>query len=379
MKPYIGLMSGTSMDGIDAVIVDNTSNALIASLTRPYSESLKEALLEVSSKQDNDNPLANKSLGYYSQLNTLIGREFAEATLELLANSSLSAEDIIAIGSHGQTLCHDSTAEIPYTVQLGCAHTIAEWTGIRVVADFRTRDLVVGGQGAPFAPLYHQALFRGKELPLAVINIGGIANMTYLPNIDDVYGFDTGPGNCLMDAWIRKHRGFYYDTTGDWAQSGKVIPELLDSLMQDAYFKKNPPKSLGKEYFSLGWLLSHLKASYKVEDVQATLLQLTAQSIAGTIQSLPLFPTKVLICGGGVYNQALLTVLASLLPGAQIISTAVYSIHPDFVEAQMMAWLAEKTILNTALNLSKITGAKSSTILGIIYPPGIDKRIRLEL
>ncbi len=379
MKLYIGLMSGTSMDGIDAVMVDNASNTLIKSLSRPYSNSLRESLLHISSRHDNNASTANKSLGYYSQLNTLIGREFAEVTLELLANSGVPSEAIIAIGSHGQTLCHDSNADIPYTVQLGCAHTIAEKTGIQVVADFRTRDLVVGGQGAPFAPLYHQALFREKELPLAVINIGGIANLTYLPNRDEVYGFDTGPGNCLMDAWIRLHKGDFYDAGGKWALTGKVIPALLENLKHDPYYKKTPPKSLGKEYFSLNRLAPYLEAHFKEEDVQATLLQLTAESIAEAIQKLPILPKEVLICGGGVYNDALLMSLSNLLPKMLIMPTPIYNVHPDFLEAQMMAWLAEKTITNTALNLTTITGAKCSTILGIIYPAGIDKRIRLEV
>jgi anhydro-N-acetylmuramic acid kinase len=262
-------------------------------------------------------------------------------------------------------------------VQLGCAHTIAEMTGIPVVADFRTRDLIVGGQGAPFAPIYHQALFKNKELPLAVINIGGIANITYLPNEKEVSGYDIGPGNCLMDTWIYKHQGLFYDAKGAWAQSGKMIPELLDNLLADDYFKRKAPKSLGKEYFSLDWLSVYLKeacrAPYRAEDVQATLLQLTAHTIADSVLNLPEPPKQILICGGGVYNEALLAALEQLLPKTQIASTARYQIHPEFVEALMMAWLAEKTIEQTALNLSAITGAKSPSILGIIYPPGIDK------
>lgn len=365
MSTYIGLMSGTSMDGIDAVLVNNTSNTLLHALTHPYSDSLKSALAQV---------LDNKqSLSYFSQLNTLIGREFAEAVKDLLCQSRFPASDVVAIGSHGQTLCHDSHAQIPYTLQLGCAHTIAEMTGIQVVADFRTRDLVVGGQGAPFAPLYHQAIFKKKKLPLAVVNIGGIANVTYLPNETEVYGYDVGPGNCLMDAWVLKHRNQSFDTAGSFAQEGKVIFSLLDALLADPYFQKAPPKSLGKEHFSLTWLQPFLADDMSEADVQATLLQFTAVAIADNIKKLPKLPKQVLLCGGGVHNQVLVHSLSLLLQDVKITSTECYGIHPDYVEALMMAWLAERTINQSPMFLKSITGAKKPAILGVIYPAGIDK------
>lgn len=357
---YIGLMSGTSMDGIDAALIDFSSNSFIAGITRPYSSEARHYLNAVVSGE-------LSGLKNYSQLNTVLGREFAGAAIELLEKTQLSASSIQAIGSHGQTLCHDPTADIPYTVQLGCAHTIAELTGITVVADFRTRDLIVGGQGAPFAPIYHQALFKGQDYPLAVVNIGGIANVTYLANESTVKGYDLGPGNCLMDAWIYKHLGYDYDNNGHWAASGRVIAPLLKKLLADPYFQRKPPKSAAKEYFSLNWLRQHLQADYASTDVQATLLMLTATAIAQGIQTEAAAP-RLLICGGGVHNSVLINTLSELLPEIKVASTESININPDFIEALMFAWLAAKTLSRTPLNLSQITGSKRSTILGAIYP-----------
>ncbi len=354
------------MDGIDAVLVDLSTHAFIAGHMRPYSTDVKSCLNAVLSGELTD-------LKAFSQLNTLLGREFAKAALELMAKANVSSTAIKAIGSHGQTLCHDATADIPYTVQLACAHTIAELTGVTVVADFRTRDLIVGGQGAPFAPLYHQALFKGQEYPLAVINIGGIANISYLSNEFTVRGYDLGPGNCLMDAWIHYQLDQDYDKNGAWAASGKVIKPLLEKLLTDPYFNQKPPKSIGKEYFSLEWLATHLSPAYAPVDVQATLLMLTASVIVQELKKETKRPVRALFCGGGVHNRALLDLLAALLPEVQITSTQALGIDPDYVEAMMLAWLAEKTLTNTSLDLKPITGAKHATILGAIYPAGIDK------
>lgn len=372
MKLLMGLMSGTSMDGIDAALVDFTNNQFIKGITRPYSPSVKKELEQALAETSN-------TLGYFSQLNTLLGREFANAALQLLNVAQCNASDVIAIGSHGQTLCHDTTAKIPYTVQLGCAHTIAELTGITVIADFRTRDLVVGGQGAPFAPIYHQALFNQYDHPLAVVNIGGIANLTYLKDKQTVTGYDLGPGNCLMDAWVLQHLNKAYDESGKWAESGRVITSLLDALLEDAYFKRKEPKSVGKEYFSLSWLNPFLSGLELPEDVQATLLQLTAVTVADGIKAQPKLPHQLLLCGGGAHNHALLKTLALLLPELEVNSTKVFDIDPDYIEASMFAWLAEKTLNNIQLDLSSVTGARHSTILGAIYPSGIDKRNWLEV
>lgn len=372
MKLFIGLMSGTSMDGIDVALVDATSNTFVNGFTYPYSQQAMQMIENALSSPGN-------SLGFYSQLNTIIGREFANAVLHLLDMSKISAHEVVAIGSHGQTLCHDTSGVIPYTVQLGCAHTIAERTGITVVADFRTRDLIVGGQGAPFAPIYHQAIFQHQGFPLAVVNVGGIANLSWLLNETDVSGYDLGPGNCLMDAWIFKHQQLAYDKNGEWAASGKVIDTLLERLLDDFYFHRPQPKSIGKEYFSLDWLSSFMADEYLACDVQATLLQLTARSIAAGITILPEPPEHLLLCGGGAHNLALIQALGELLPHVSVKSTEAFHINPDFVEALMFAWLAQKTLDFTPLNLNRITGAKYPAILGAIYPAGIDKGNSLKV
>lgn len=363
MKYYIGLMSGTSMDGVDAALVDVEKNICLKGITRPYDKDVKQLL---------DDALTGKMVGagHLSQLNTLIGRQFAKSVLQLISESQIGIHDIIAIGSHGQTLCHDTSPAIPYTVQLGCAHTIAEMTGITVIADFRTRDLVAGGQGAPFAPIYHQAVFKNTGFPLAVVNIGGIANLTWLPNEAEVSGYDIGPGNCLMDAWTDRHLNQSYDKDGQWASTGRVIEPLLNSLLSDPWFTRDYPKSIGKEYFSLGWLEKHFGGTYSANDVQATLLALTARTISASVNALPDKPGAVLLCGGGVHNRALVLALANLLPGISVRSTATCDVSPDFVEAMMFAWLAEKTLQNKPLDMKNITGSCYPVVLGAIYPAG---------
>lgn len=370
MKLFMGLMSGTSMDGIDAALIDFETNELIAVATYPYSPELKSDLECIVS-----NPV--HSLGYFTQLSTRIGKEFANASLQLLDLTPYNSADVIAIGSHGQTICHDTSGIIPYTVQLGCAHTIAEKTKIQVIADFRTRDLVNGGQGAPFAPIYHQTLFKAMSYPLAIVNVGGISNITLLQDSKKVIGFDTGPGNCLMDIWIKHHLQKNFDNNGQWAARGQVLPDLLNSLLADEFFKKSEPKSIGKEYFSLDWLTNFLSLSFQPEDVQATLLQLTAITIADAIkkrEQLNKIKIKQLfVCGGGAHNQHLLNALSALLPTIKVASTDTIGINPDYIEALMVAWLAFNCFEGIALDLTCITGANHSSILGVIYPAGLDK------
>lgn len=357
MSLYIGLMSGTSMDGIDAALVDVSTNTLIMGIMRPYSDDAEQRLRGM---------LDNKftSAAQLSQLNTILGREFARAVHQLLDTVNLLPEQVIAIGSHGQTICHDATADIPYTVQLGCAHTIAALTGIQVVADFRTRDLVMGGQGAPFAPAYHQALFASKAISIAVVNIGGIANVTVLAPDAPVSGYDTGPGNCLMDAWVKKHLDKPYDANGAWAATGNVIAPLLASLLADPYFELPAPKSLDKAYFSDAWLAQHLRHDYASHNVQATLVAFTAKTICKAIKT-PI--NRVAICGGGANNTALLQAMRCELPSLQVDSTELLGVNPDFLEAMMFAWLADKTLNRIPVDLTGITGAKCPTILGAIY------------
>ena len=234
-------------------------------------------------------------------------------------------------------------------------------TGVTVVADFRTRDLVVGGQVAPFAPIYHQAIFKDIGYPLAIVNIGGIANISYLSSKQDVLGYDTGPGNCLMDAMGRRHQGVSYDAEGAWAKQGTVIEPLLNSLLQDSFFYRTYPKSAGKEYFSLHWLLSHCKSDYSAVDIQATLLQLTATTIADNIKGMAHCPRDVLICGGGAHNISLLNALQKLLPSCKITPTSEFSVYSDFLEAMMFAWLAGKNTKQHIIRTKKYNRSKKQS------------------
>ena len=302
------------------------------------------------------------------QLNTLIGREFAYAVNELLQEAKVLPQMIEAIGSHGQTLCHNTADSIPYTLQLGCAHTISSITNIKVVADFRTRDLVNGGQGAPFAPVYHQELFTQLNESIAVVNIGGIANITIISPDSDTRGWDVGPGNCLMDAWIFQNQGKTFDADGIWSRQGKVILPLYDTLLSDAFFQLPDPKSIGKEYFSMSWLEPHIPREYQTEDVQCTLSLITAHSIAQAILQDEKPIKQVYLCGGGTHNIFLCEQLADLLHGISVQSIAKIGVSPDFVEAMMFAWLAFQTINEKAVDLRAITGSKTPAILGAIYP-----------
>jgi anhydro-N-acetylmuramic acid kinase len=358
---YIGLMSGTSMDGIDAALINAKKNALIAGLTTPYPKKLQEQLLDF----DVNKKYTPKTI---LELNQKLGQAFANAALALLKQTTYTAKDITAIGSHGQTLFHNPDEDIPTTLQLACPHTIAENTGITVVADFRTRDLVLGGQGAPFAPYYHQELLKNTDLPAVIINIGGISNISILKQSAPPLGYDTGPGNTLMDSWIKKHQNIGFDENGDWAASGNLIPSLLKKLLADDFFKKRGPKSIDKAYYSLNWLEQHLDAGYQPEDIQATLLHLTAHSIADTIKAEASDAKQILLCGGGVHNVALKQALINYLPNQAINTTQAFDINPDYLEAMMFAWLAEQAILKQPVDLTQITGSNKPSIMGVIHP-----------
>lgn len=360
MSLFIGLMSGTSMDGIDAALVDLSSNTLIEGITRDYSQ-------EVQSQLANFSKTALISPIQLMQLNQRIGQDFANAVIDVLVKAQCKPEDIIAIGSHGQTLYHEPLNTIPTTLQLGCAHTIAARTGITTVADFRTRDLVLGGQGAPFAPCYHKILFEKQDLPLVLVNIGGIANITILRKNQAPIGHDTGPGNTLMDAWIKKYKNLTYDADGDWAREGQVIKPLLKHLLTDAYFKQASPKSIGTEYFSYDWLSAYLEPDYLPEDVQATLLSLTAASIATVIKTEAPECKRVALCGGGVHNTFLCEQLKQALPQCWVDSTKAFGVDPDYLEAMMFAWFAQQTIQNKTIDLTRITGANKAAVLGAVY------------
>lgn len=359
MTLYVGLMSGTSMDGVDAALVDVTTQRLLGGITRPYDQDVREQLYQLEAQP-------SVSPGQLCQLNTILGRQFAATALQLLETLGQAPEDIVAIGSHGQTICHDAEAEIPYTLQLGCPHTIADETGINVVADFRTRDLVVGGKGAPFAPLYHQALW-GDQTDLAIVNIGGIANITLFPSQDEVMGYDIGPGNCLLDAWIKRQLGHAYDKDGAYAASGEIIPSLLSALCSDPYFDLPFPKSLCKSYFSLDWLQAFLREGYALQDIQATLLALTTSSIANAVAQHAHAIRRLAVCGGGVHNGALMQALQHAIPALKVMSTQALDVNPDFLEAMMFAWLAHQNLTATKLDLRTITGAQKQVLLGAVY------------
>lgn len=361
MGLYIGLMSGTSMDGIDAALVDMRTNKLLCGLTKKYSYEVKKRIDQLIDGSD-------LSLASLCQLNTLIGREFAGAAKDLLHDAKLSASDIEAIGSHGQTVCHNTDSAIPYTLQLGCGHTISTLTDITVVADFRTRDLLNGGQGAPFAPLYHRELFNKESEHIALVNIGGIANVSFISADEPTRGWDVGPGNCLMDAWIAKHQGKSYDADGAWASQGEVIETLLDQLLADPFIQRAAPKSIGKEYFSLAWLDTFLKPEYKPVDVQTTLLALTAKTISNTILQIDSRVKKLYLCGGGTHNRTLQQTIHTLLPEVAVNSVALVGVSPDYLEAMMFAWLAAQTMNKKAVDLRTITGSTKSAILGAVYP-----------
>ena len=362
---YVGLMSGTSMDGIDAALVEFETNAckLVASCQHAWPETLRETLLQTQRT-------GNCTLSSLAELDTSCGIEFAKATQRLLSSSKVEAAQVKAIGSHGQTLCHGPDHHPSFSLQIGDPNRIAEITGITTVADFRRRDLAAGGQGAPLAPAFHQAVFQKPGATQLILNIGGIANLTVLPaDQDEATGFDTGPGNCLLDAWCQQHTGNRFDNSGDWAKSGSPEPRLLLKMLEDPYFSKEPPKSTGTEYFSPDWLHRQLQQfnSLPARNVQRTLLELTALTIANEVKGSIGNADSLLVCGGGVHNDFLMLRLQHLLPQIRVSSTAVRGVDPDWLEAMAFAWLARETLAGRAGNLPSVTGASHPVVLGGIY------------
>jgi anhydro-N-acetylmuramic acid kinase len=362
--PYLGLISGTSADGIDAALVRfDTPPVLLAGRTFAYPPALREALLEYSQQGV---PVALDLVG---RLDHLIGRAFADAAEALLQNAGIQPTALRAIGSHGQTLCHRPGGVSPFTLQLGDPNLIAERLGVTTVADFRRRDIAAGGQGAPLAPAFHAATLASADEDRAVLNLGGIANLTLLPRQGPVLGFDSGPANGLMDAWMQRHRGQPFDAGGAFAVSGRCDSGLLDLLLADPYFAQSAPKSTGRDHFHLGWLEQRLRGrDLAVEDVQATLLELTARSCADALRAGMPGARRLLVCGGGVHNAALMARLTALLPTTAVESTAAHGIDPDFVEAMTFAWLARETLAGRPGNLPTVTGARGPRVLGAIYP-----------
>lgn len=367
MSYYIGLMSGTSLDAIDAAIVHFHDGRcrLQQHLALPISNDIRQQALSLLIPGKNE-------LARLCQLDVQLGKLFAEAVQALLVQADLDASAISAIGSHGQTLRHYPDTEFPTTLQIGDPNIIAEQTGITTVADFRRRDMAAGGQGAPLAPAFHQTMLRDERYNRVVLNLGGIANITLLPadSAQPVTGFDTGPANALMDSWIQTHLQQTHDSNGAWAASGKIHKALLDQLLSDAYFQRPPPRSTGRETFNLAWLKQQLRnfSDLHTEDVQATLAEFTAISIAQAINKYAIDTEQVLICGGGVHNSYLVQRLATQLPQQQLCSTRELGIDPDWVEAMAFAWLAKQTLEGQAGNLPAVTGAQHPVILGGIYP-----------
>jgi len=361
---YVGLMSGTSMDGVDAVLVDFSGDGLqvIASHEKPIPEPLLSQLHQLADPKTGD-------INLLGQCDRACGELFAAATNELLAIHNVDANQVIAIGSHGQTVRHMPNLTYPFSLQIGDACTIATLTDIDTIADFRRKDIALGGQGAPLVPAFHQQQFNHKTLKRVILNIGGISNITWLGDGDDITGFDTGPGNTLLDMWFQQHQDGQYDESGQWAATGAVISELLNSLLTHPYFNTPAPKSTGRELFNLAWLTQHLSnfSHLAPQDVQATLSQLTAQSIANELRQLN-GVDELYICGGGVYNQDLLQRLQSLLPTVSIASTQQLDLEPQWVEAIAFAWLAYCFIENMTSNLPQVTGARRAAILGAFYP-----------
>ena len=369
---FVGLISGTSMDAVDAVLVDlpvEGAPRCIAALSHPIPPELHARLKKLA------DPQCHAGLDELGEADVLTGELFAEAALAVIRDGGLEPGQVQAIGSHGQTVRHRPQANPPFTLQIGNPQRIAQRTGVTTVADFRQRDMAAGGQGAPLVPAFHRAIFWTRDEDRVVVNIGGIANITYLPANGPVTGFDTGPGNTLMDLWIRRHQDRPFDKAGQWARQGQVAETLLNSLLSEPYLGEAPPKSTGPEYFSALWLDQRL-ARYKQishADVQRTLLEYTAQSIADAIHRHARNSAQVLICGGGARNDYLTERLALLMPERRVSDTGAFGVEPDWVEAMAFAWLARETLAGRPGNVREVTGAREDVILGGIFP-GRDKR-----
>lgn len=361
---YIGLMSGTSLDGIDCAIVDLDSAVprVVSAQCHPLPDALRQDLLDLCAEPQ----IALAELG---RLDIELGRAFAAASNATLAAANIGPEAIRAIGSHGQTVFHAPASAAPFSLQIGDANVIAEATGIATVADFRRRDMAAGGQGAPLAPLLHRVAFASPGRDRAIVNIGGIANLTALPATGTPLAFDTGPGNVLMDYWTALHRGKRYDEDGDWARGGSLDDALLQRLRGESYFSRPAPKSTGRELFNHSWLQAQLESHGQpvgAQDVQATLLEFTAGTLSDAITA-HLQAGEVFLCGGGAHNAALRERITALTPGFRVAITSELGLDPDWVEAAAFAWMAKQTLDGVAAETPVFTGARHPVILGGVY------------
>ena len=360
---FLGLISGTSVDGIDAALVAfDPAPRVVFGRTYPLGAGLAQDVLRRSQMD------AETSLDDVARLDTRLGQAFARAALDALADSGVPAAQVVAIGSHGRTLRHDPRGPTPFSQQLGDPNVIAETTGITTVADFRRRDVAAGGQGAPLMPAFHAAVMHSPDEDRAILNLGGIANLTLLPRRGDVRGFDTGPANGLMDAWCLRHRSLPYDRDGAFGREGRVDEALLARLLAEPWFALPPPKSTGRDQFQLAWLQARLDGNaLEPADVQATLCELSAATVADALRSTLPGAGRLLVCGGGVHNPLLMERLAARLPGVAVASTASIGLDPDFIEAAGFAWLARETLAGRPGNLPSVTGARGPRVLGAIH------------
>lgn len=362
---YIGLMSGTSLDGIDVAIVDFNVKPpkLLFCQTFSYHDTIKLRIKEITLNK-------TTSIDSLCQLNIELGHAYAMAVNKSLKSSGLDSSQITAIGNHGQTIRHCPDATFPYTLQAGDPNTLAVETNITTVADFRGADIALGGQGAPLVPAFHQTVFSSSTTNRAIINIGGIANATYLPSnpTEKIIGFDTGPGNTLSDYWVNLHKNAAYDEAGQWAKTGKIIDKLLAKMVEkEPFFSRSAPKSTGTDYFNASWLATFNINDYAPNDIQTTLVELTALSIANSISGLPTQQIECYVCGGGVKNLYLLERIQKRLPALLIQTTETLGIDPDYVEAIAFAWLAKQRIDLKPGNIPSSTQANRPAILGGIY------------
>lgn len=366
---YIGALSGTSMDGIDVALVRfSPQPEMVENHFQPFTSEFRQRLFALTEPGDNE-------IDRLGSIDVELGHLFARAVRELLSKAKIEPVEVRAIGCHGQTIRHRPNAEPRFTLQIGDPNVIAVETGIRVVADFRRKDIALGGQGAPLVPAFHDSVFRSRQADRIICNIGGIANVTVLPRgqFSPVLGFDTGPGNTLLDGWCQRMLGEPMDRDGMLAARGRIQPALLQNLLDDPYFKERPPKSTGPEYFSMDWLMKRLEAHGRpgVADVQATLLALTVHTIADAIKMLPMLKNpEIYICGGGANNIAMMRALQVQLPTCKVSKTEELGMAADWVEALAFAWLARQRMQEQPGNLPIVTGASRPAVLGSIYLPG---------
>ena len=362
---FIGLISGTSMDGIDAALIKIKDDIIIvkATLSKSYPKKLRENLLSI---RDNPNKI---NIDQLAQLDTWIGENFRDSAISLIKKSGIDRSQIQAIGSHGQTIRHQPKIKKPFSLQLGDPNIIAHGTKITTVSDFRRKDIAAGGEGAPLTPIFHKSLFSSKKNNRVILNIGGISNITILrKDSKKVLGFDTGPGNTLLDSWIKENKGDLFDKDGAWAKTGKTNKKLLNSMLSDPFFKILPPKSTGFEYFNLNWINKFIKdRNMTPSDVQRTLVDLTVESIAIHIENFSKNTDEIILCGGGPKNITLSNALKKRMPSIRFSLTDDYGFNSDYLEAIAFAFLARQTLLKKPGNIKSVTGANEEIILGGIY------------